>query len=1254
MNLEETEMAMTAAAAATMSDHSTIPYTSSSGERSKPRGSILRAKSDSASRVTTRSAKKVKGSEVRLPLNVRVGRTASRLRAGPENGAVEEQLRIAECAYNELGMHAAREVSARSAELAASSAHVEQQNVLLQKTASELSVVQQRLSQVQIEATQRVNQLQVEAHEKVLAAEVKATSVERSCQGELARLRGELVSASASTGAQLDVAKLEGERSGRAQLEQLLREALATQHKQSEEMMSLRMEMRRMNEAHEAEKQNITKQAIEQIGTMGAELRALQQKQSEMIPNSGGSGGNMPVTLEHLQQMVAQQVAAQTQSMCCAGAPPPPPPGGTGSCCPPGLHHAENPTMRGQGGCQGGAPPPPPPPPSGNGGAMGMQDENRCPLSSGMSVHMQGHNGPPDGDPNGWPGDDSDGEDHRHLRDDGRRREAAKVELLEIPAAAGFRTWKTNAYREICGCSSDPQRAFTWLSEIDGSASDDEINIVRARWKSLDGKVAAALGRIMKGTLLRRVNTKIEMLARAGRFAAGRLVLRWLIQDFAVDNSRGALYDISDLMQLKLSGTSAGAIQHFLEAWTWVEQGLKSDVAPRVKEAMLWHQVKECHILEPELVLYRTAPEGSEWRNYEYLLRSIESYVKRHRQDATRDEVLKGIQNLGGGAGQAYPVQQQEASGADAFVAGGKREDQKKACWAWERGECKRGLECKFAHDAQKKGVRKRSVTPNRSSGSGVKPVCLAWSKTGQCSYGDRCRFVHDTSSGTENDKQCCRESLHLDSTPGCVGEMLCTSTSEIHRSEIEHVTTGVESMDPQCFVCSAHSVQRRWIGDSGAGVDLIGRKHVWASERETMNCDMGERKLRTANGITTANSSVTCEMESLNVSLNPLILDECPPVLSLGRRVAQGFRFTWDVHECALYNPNGEKVVLQVENYVPILVQEVPSHTADFDERLKHGCDACPGEDITGEAELPEPGRHGGTDAPSGAMEGENEEEKEEDDEEEELPSKMKYMQNGRVKDAVHTKIHQMIHFPRNKYCGCCRATRFQNKQARKIPMEERAVQAKHFGDMLHLDHVFVNSDFVGCHGERCALVIVDEATRFCFLYPAKEKSADNVINALRHFIGTDVEWQRINIKSDNAREYCKACHDLGVAWHESTPNRHESNGLVERLIRTVSDISRSILHQSGLGHPFWSIASQMAAMMMNMFVPNHEGEFPWQKRRGGKIFPHAASAFGARVRCIIPGKMADKRPKFMTKGSPCLFAGWHWAPGFVHADYQ
>eukprot|EP00971_Amphidinium_carterae_P263774 5233343-Amphidinium_carterae.1 len=168
------ELAMTtsAAAAAVASDHehSTVLYTSSSGERSRPRGSILRAKSDSASKITPRAARKVKGNEVRLPLNVRVGRTSSRLREGQNANAVEAQLRFAESAYQELGLQAAREISVKAAELAATSAQVEQQNKALQNTQVKL------------------NQVQAEALERVAAAERKATTVESTSQGEIAKL----------------------------------------------------------------------------------------------------------------------------------------------------------------------------------------------------------------------------------------------------------------------------------------------------------------------------------------------------------------------------------------------------------------------------------------------------------------------------------------------------------------------------------------------------------------------------------------------------------------------------------------------------------------------------------------------------------------------------------------------------------------------------------------------------------------------------------------------------------------------------------------------------------------------------------------------------------------------------------------------------------------------------------------------------------------------------------------------------------
>eukprot|EP00971_Amphidinium_carterae_P244355 4851845-Amphidinium_carterae.3 len=76
------------------------------------------------------------------------------------------------------------------------------------------------------------------------------------------------------------------------------------------------------------------------------------------------------------------------------------------------------------------------------------------------------------------------------------RREAAKIELAPLPSIPGFRAWRTSAFREIAGCSTEPQRAFVWISQIESEASDQELNVCDGAFASLDGKLAASLSRI--------------------------------------------------------------------------------------------------------------------------------------------------------------------------------------------------------------------------------------------------------------------------------------------------------------------------------------------------------------------------------------------------------------------------------------------------------------------------------------------------------------------------------------------------------------------------------------------------------------------------------------------------------------------------------------------------------------------------------------------------------------------------------------
>eukprot|EP00971_Amphidinium_carterae_P342557 6481900-Amphidinium_carterae.1 len=111
---------------------------------------------------------------------------------------------------------------------------------------------------------------------------------------------------------------------------------------------------------------------------------------------------------------------------------------------------------------------------------------------------------------------------------------------------------------------------------------------------------------------------------------------------------------------------------------------------------------------------------------------------------------------------------------------------------------------------------------------------------------------------------------------------------------------------------CGAHvgvTRSRSWVIDSGAGCDLVGSDNISADESK--NIVMSVARFSTANGETGTQKRVNCEVERINAIVNPHVLERCPAVMSLGRRVMQdGFSFHWTSdmpEEPTLVTPCGE-----------------------------------------------------------------------------------------------------------------------------------------------------------------------------------------------------------------------------------------------------------------------------------------------------------------------------------------------------------
>ena len=266
-----------------------------------------------------------------------------------------------------------------------------------------------------------------------------------------------------------------------------------------------------------------------------------------------------------------------------------------------------------------------------------------------------------------------------------------------------------------------------------------------------------------------------------------------------------------------------------------------------------------------------------------------------------------------------------------------------------------------------------------------------------------------------------------------------------------------------------------------------------------------------------------------------------------MGRLVMdQGWTFNWVPEKGpTLIDPEGRHHPLRVDNYVPIVHSALPLYGAS-----------------------------------EGVVSGEVTKE----------PARL-----DRLRKEAQTALHQACHLPKNDACEACRAAKMFSRPARRhISPEGARGAATKWGDLITMDHIVMSESNVGFNGDRVVLVVKDVATGFTSAYPSRQKSKANVAASLRHFLEGVRPKQ---VYSDNAPEIRAACKAMGIPQGVSTPYRHETNGVIERTIGLINQLSRTVLYQSGLPVTCWPLAVRYAALMLNM-RSDLDGGSPWSKR--------------------------------------------------------
>ena len=426
------------------------------------------------------------------------------------------------------------------------------------------------------------------------------------------------------------------------------------------------------------------------------------------------------------------------------------------------------------------------------------------------------------------------------------------------------------------------------------------------------------------------------------------------------------------------------------------------------------------------------------------------------------------------------------------------------------------------------------------------------------------------------------------------------------------------------------HSVDS-WLMDTGCGFDLIQRSDL-REDALRVSPIAAPVSLATANGEVRVTEDAKVPVGCGIPAIEALVLDSTPAVLSIGRRcMREGYTFEWHPYQApTLRNPDGFVVTLDVIDNVPYLRPASASCRAVNIALpvLAVSAPAAPGDEPPPEPAPAEPLGEAGVEEPGGD---------EEDEDEDAAPP------NRDLRLEAVSLQHMLTHHPKNPWCAYCTRAKMPRVHCRNKG-GTGGPPAVAFGDSVTADHIVLNDDeSAGIGGMKYILVVYDRATRWVDAYALPSKSSDDAYACFVDFAGAQ---RRLGyVWSDNSPELIKALRDFGVTHGRATPYRPETNGVAERMNRTVLDGARTLLAAAGFPPCFWPYAVRAFCFYRNV-TPGKDGRVAWISRHGsefkGKLLP-----FGSLVDFLPAPPIRKEKPKMATPAVPGVMLGYWQNPG-------
>ena len=351
-------------------------------------------------------------------------------------------------------------------------------------------------------------------------------------------------------------------------------------------------------------------------------------------------------------------------------------------------------------------------------------------------------------------------------------READKIVLPAVSDAAAFRAWKITTRTNVVAASGMGMRAFKWFSEIEREGMTlKRLYKTGSRFAGLDAKLLSGITDKAHGELGREITQKIEEYAKRGKMFRGRQAVFMVYEYMRVSEQAGALYDISDLMAVKLHNDK---LEGFLQSWESILTGMKSAPDPETKEVLFLKQLQHSDQMKAEVAHYERHELGHLDHTYDFLMAAVKRRIQKKRQDKNRKAIEAA---LGGTKTPAAPAK-------------GKGKGKAKGiCYAFrDYGKCDKE-DCQYRHEsnaAPAKGGGKgkgRSKSPkgkgrgrsnspkgkgkgksrDRSPSAGGNKVCWFFLQ-GSCKFGDKCASKHTKPAAPAPKKKSKKKKANSDS----------------------------------------------------------------------------------------------------------------------------------------------------------------------------------------------------------------------------------------------------------------------------------------------------------------------------------------------------------------------------------------------------------------------------------------------------------------------------------------------------------